>query len=53
MHPAWARVLRDQCRSDGVPFFFKSWGARGGKVGKQRTGDLIDGTQYHEYPEGR
>lgn len=53
MHPDWARSLRDQCKADSVPFFFKSWGARGGKVGKQRTGDLIDGTQYHEYPEGR
>lgn len=23
MHPDWARSLRDQCRSAGVPFFFK------------------------------
>ena len=26
MHPAWPRSLRDQCRSHGVPFFFKQWG---------------------------
>ncbi|MGY6663395.1 MAG: DUF5131 family protein [Glycocaulis sp.] len=26
MHPDWARGLRDQCRSAGVPFFFKQWG---------------------------
>lgn len=26
MHPAWARSLRDQCQSAGVPFFFKQWG---------------------------
>lgn len=26
MHPDWARQLRDQCRSAGVPFFFKQWG---------------------------
>ncbi len=26
MHPDWARILRDQCQSAGVPFFFKSWG---------------------------
>ena len=26
MHPAWARSLRDQCASVGVPFFFKQWG---------------------------
>lgn len=27
MHPDWARSLRDQCASSGVPFFFKQWGA--------------------------
>lgn len=27
MHPDWARSLRDQCRTAGVPFFFKQWGA--------------------------
>ncbi len=26
MHPDWARSLRDQCASVGVPFFFKQWG---------------------------
>lgn len=26
MHPHWARSLRDQCVSAGVPFFFKQWG---------------------------
>lgn len=27
MHPGWARSIRDQCASAGVPFFFKQWGA--------------------------
>lgn len=27
MHPDWARSLRDQCVSAGVPFFFKQWGS--------------------------
>ncbi len=27
MHPDWARSLRDQCASAGVPFFFKQWGS--------------------------
>lgn len=27
MHPDWARSLRDQCATAGVPFFFKQWGA--------------------------
>lgn len=26
MHPDWARQIRDQCASAGVPFFFKQWG---------------------------
>jgi protein gp37 len=26
MHPQWARNIRDQCISAGVPFFFKQWG---------------------------
>lgn len=26
MHPDWARSLRDQCKTAGVPFFFKQWG---------------------------
>lgn len=27
MDPEWARALRDQCASAGIPFFFKQWGA--------------------------
>ena len=26
MHPDWARSLRDQCQSAGVPLLFKQWG---------------------------
>ncbi|HVS73120.1 MAG TPA: DUF5131 family protein [Phycisphaerae bacterium] len=26
MDPAWAMKLRDQCRTAGIPFFFKQWG---------------------------
>lgn len=26
MHPEWARSLRDQCQTAGVPFLFKQWG---------------------------
>ncbi|MEP3245129.1 MAG: phage Gp37/Gp68 family protein [Sneathiella sp.] len=26
LHPDWARSLRDQCKSAGVPFHFKQWG---------------------------
>lgn len=27
MHPDWPRADRDWCQSNGVPFFFKQWGA--------------------------
>lgn len=27
MHPRWARDLRDQCQTVGVPFFYKQHGA--------------------------
>jgi Bacteriophage protein gp37 len=26
MHPEWARAIRDQCESAGVPYLFKQWG---------------------------
>lgn len=26
MHPDWARSIRDQCATAGVPFMFKQWG---------------------------
>lgn len=26
MHPDWARSLRDQCQTAGIPFHFKQWG---------------------------
>jgi protein gp37 len=27
MHPDWARSIRDQCATAGVPYFFKQWGS--------------------------
>ncbi len=58
MHPAWARSLRDQCQSTGVPFFFKQWGEFGPstqdgfvvRMGKKAAGDRLDGRQLHEFP---
>jgi hypothetical protein len=29
MHPAWVRSIRDECASQGIPFWFKQWGAWG------------------------
>lgn len=42
MHPGWARSLRDQCDTAGVPFFFKQWGdwaPRGIIGGGRQRGD--------------
>ena len=45
--PEWIRDIRDQCRSIGVPFFFKQWGGFTSKSG----GCLLDGKTWHEWPE--
>ena len=47
LHPNWARALRDQCQSAGVPFFFKQWGGRTPKAG----GRLLDGREWNEFPK--
>lgn len=63
MHPDWVRSLRDQCQAAGTAFFFKSWGewtTDGAYVqdtpfadaGKRRSGRLLDGVEYSEFPEG-
>ncbi|MGD9798878.1 MAG: DUF5131 family protein [Acidimicrobiia bacterium] len=41
-----ARWLRDQCKSEGIPFFFKQHGGRTPSAG----GDLLDGMQYKDLP---
>ena len=88
MHPDWARKLRDDCISAGVPFFFKQWGEWcpeqqseftltdishndvafwskqeqkkvhlwvdgliSYKLGKHKSGRLLDGVEYNEYPK--
>jgi protein gp37 len=42
----WIRALRDQCRQDGVAFFFKQWGGIRSKSG----GRLLDGREWNEMP---
>ncbi len=46
MEPGWVREIRDQCLDDGVPFFFKQWGG----VSKKRTGRVLDGRLWDEFP---
>ena len=44
--PEWVRAIRDQCIDQGVAFFFKQWGG----VQKHRTGRMLDGRYWDEYP---
>lgn len=41
MHPDWARFLRDQCVSAGVPFLFKQWGEWGPGSFNMSTGEAV------------
>jgi len=43
----WVLSIREQCRTARVPFFFKQWGGRR----KAKTGRLLDGRTYDEYPQ--
>jgi len=53
MKPEWARSVRDQCQSAGVPFFFKQWGAHnevGQRLAKTKTGRCLDGRTWNSLP---
>jgi len=39
--------VRDRCRCEGVPFFFKQWGG----VRKSAAGRKLDGKTYDEFPQ--
>jgi protein gp37 len=47
MSAEWVISLRNQCRSQKVPFFFKQWGG----TRKHKTGRLLEGRTYNEFPE--
>jgi protein gp37 len=46
MNAEWVVSIRDQCRRQRVPFFFKQWGG----IRKKKAGRLLDGRTYDEYP---
>ncbi len=48
MRAAWVTDIRRQCRAQHVAFFFKQWGG----ANKKKTGRLLDGRTYDEYPVG-
>lgn len=43
----WVRELRDDCRRQRVPFFFKQWGGRR----KKAAGRILDGRTWDEFPK--
>jgi protein gp37 len=45
-HPDWFRSLRDQCRIDDVPFFFKQWGEWASVSQVEGKGD------HHHFDDG-
>ena len=49
MSKHWVRQIRDRCRQESVPFFFKQWGG----VNKKRAGRLLDGKTWEEMPSRR
>jgi protein gp37 len=46
MQTEWVLQIRDQCRQNAVPFFFKQWGG----VNKSVTGRALDGRIWSETP---
>lgn len=48
MDVEWARSLRDQCQTAGVPFWFKQ---HGGKMHGKPGDDLLDGRDWKELPK--
>lgn len=54
MNTEWVTAIRDQCKKQGVAFFFKQWGAWGAdgvKRSKKNNGNELEGKIYNEYPE--
>jgi protein gp37 len=47
MKKEWVVSVRDQCKREGVPFFFKQWGG----VRKSAAGRKLDGKTYDEFPQ--
>lgn len=54
MQVEWARSIRDQCVEQGVPFFFKQWGAydeSGIRRGKAASGRVLDNRTWDDLPQ--
>ena len=47
MQKEWVEEIRDRCKKENIPFFFKQWGG----VNKKKAGRMLDGKYYDEMPE--
>jgi len=47
MKEEWVLRLRDRCKEQRIPFFFKQWGG----VRKATTGRRLEGKTYDEFPQ--
>jgi len=47
MDPEWVRILRDKCKNQNVPFFFKQWGG----VNKKKAGRTLDKKIWSQMPQ--
>ena len=48
LQPEWVGLIRDQCRSANVAFFFKQWGG----FNKKKAGRIFEGRTWDEMPSG-
>lgn len=46
MKKEWILEIKEICEKNGVAFFFKQWGG----INKKKSGRLLDGKTYDEYP---
>ena len=46
MKESWVLKIREQCKIDGIPFFFKQWGG----VRKSAAGRMLDGRTFDDMP---
>jgi len=46
VQPEWIIEIKEQCRTAGVPFFFKQWGGKN----KKKNGRLLEGRTWDEMP---
>lgn len=46
MEEEWVRNIKNQCKEQNVPFFFKQWGG----ANKKKNGRLLDNKMWNEMP---